>query len=176
LQNRSAEAYAPAEDTFFLASFVEKERGESALEIGTGSGYLAQILQQNFGLVVATDIDFVALHEGKAQNKVCCDAADALAQKFDLIICNLPYLPSDQITDSAVDGGKQGLQVPFKIIESASSRVRNGGKMLFLTSSLADYEKLMDAMSSRGFSASVLAKKKLFFEELIIVEAKKLSS
>lgn len=173
MQSKSSEAYAPAEDTFFLASFVEKEKGSSALEIGTGSGYLAGILQQNFGLVVATDIDFASLRESESKNKICCNAASALTQKFDLIVCNLPYLPSDEIVDRTVDGGAQGLEMPTRIIESASGCVKAGGKMLLLTSSLANYQKLMEATQSRGFSVKILAKKKLFFEELILIEARK---
>jgi len=172
LQNKSAETYTPAEDTFFLAEHIAKEKGESALEIGTGSGYLAGILQQNFDFVVATDIDFGALkgQEGKTQNKICCDSANALGNKFDLVVCNLPYLPSEKIIDKTTDGGLEGLLVPLGIIKSASLCIKSGGKALFLTSSLANYQKLVEKAQSMGLSATITAKKKLFFEELIIME------
>jgi release factor glutamine methyltransferase len=172
LQNKLSETYTPAEDTFFLAEYVAKERGGSALEIGTGSGYLAGILQKNFDFVIATDIDFGALRDQKekTQNKICCDGANVLGKKFDLIVCNLPYLPSEKIIDKTTDGGPEGLSVPLGIIKSASSCVKPSGKMLFLTSSLASYQKLMEKTKSMGFSASILAKKKLFFEELLIIE------
>lgn len=168
---KKSETYAPSEDTFLLASVLEKERGQSSLEIGTGSGYLAEILQKNFPFVVATDIDFEALRDVGVQNKICCDAAGPLAQKFDLVVCNLPYLPSDGVVDRTVDGGAKGLEVPLKILNSAIDCVNAGGMLLFLTSSLAEYEKLLDLVTSRGFSASIVAKKKLFFEELIVVRA-----
>lgn len=177
MQNRLSETYIPAEDTFFLADQIAKEKGQSALEIGTGSGYLANVLQQNFQLVVATDIDFATLknQQNKIQNVVCCDGASAVGQKFDLVVCNLPYLPSEKIADKTTDGGSEGLAVPLSIIKSASTCVETGGKMLFLTSSLANYQKLMEKIQSMGLSANVVAKKKLFFEELIIIEAKSLS-
>ncbi len=166
--------YFPSEDTFFLADHIAKEKGGSALEIGTGSGYLAEILRQNFGLVVATDIEFSALNRlDKDQNSVCCASADALGQKFDLVVCNLPYLPSDDVLDIAVDGGPEGLAVPLQIIRSASQCVRPGGKVVFLTSSLANYQKLIKQVRLMGFSTEIVAKKKLFFEELVIVEATK---
>ncbi len=173
MQNRLTETYAPAEDTFFLAEHIANERGQAALEIGTGSGYLAKILEKNFALVVATDIDFAALksQENAVQNNICCDGADGLAAKFDLVVCNLPYLPSDQIIDKAVDAGPDGLVIPIRIIKSASSCIKPGGKMLYLTSSLASYQELIEKTKSLGFSASILAKKKLFFEELIIIES-----
>jgi release factor glutamine methyltransferase len=174
LQNKFSEEYAPAEDTFFLAEHITKESGHSALDMGTGSGYLATILQQNFDFVVATDIDFAAIkgQKNKIQNSVCCDGANALKQKFDLVVCNLPYLPSEKIIDKTTDGGPQGLPVPLGMIQSASSCVKSGGKMLFLTSSLANYQKLMEKARSMGFLVTIAAKKKLFFEELILVEAK----
>lgn len=176
LQNKFSETYVPAEDTFFLAEYVEGEKGHSALEIGTGSGYLAKILEKNFKFVVATDIDFHSLVNQKTNsNIICCDAADALNARFDLVVCNLPYLPSENISDRTTDGGVEGLEVPLKIAESASRCVAPAGKMLFLTSSLANYQKMMEKIQSLGFSVSVAAKKKLFFEELIIVKAESLS-
>ena len=173
MQSKLSETYEPAEDTFFLAEYVAKEKGQSALEIGTGSGYLAKILEKNFEVVVATDVDFGALKNQKTKltNGVCCDCASALGAKFDLIVCNMPYLPSNDIVDKTVDGGHDGLEIPKKIIESASNCVKNGGKILYLTSSLANYQKLIEETESFGFLVRVLAKKKLFFEELILVEA-----
>ncbi|MGQ0771701.1 MAG: HemK2/MTQ2 family protein methyltransferase [Nitrososphaerota archaeon] len=175
MQNKSSETYTPSEDTFFLAEHIANEKGQAALEIGTGSGYLAKILEKNFALVISTDIDFGSLksQENKTKNNICCDGAAALGAKFDLIVCNLPYLPSDQIIDKTVDGGTEGLQVPLRIIKSASTCIKSGGKMLFLTSSLANYQKLMEEIETLKFSVKILAKKKLFFEELLIIEAVK---
>lgn len=165
----------PAEDTFFLAEYIKNEKGRMALEIGTGSGYLTRILEEIFDVVVATDVEFASLkgQTHRSQNMVCCDGASALGAKFDLVVCNLPYLPSDKIVDKAVDGGPEGLVIPHKIIESASVCVKPGGKMLYLTSSLANHEKLASSTELLGFSVSIRAKKKLFFEELILVEATK---
>lgn len=170
-----SETYVPAEDTFFLAEHIKNEKGRMALEIGTGSGYLARILEENFEVVVATDVEFASLkgQTYRSQNTVCCDGASALGAKFDLVVCNLPYLPSDKIVDKAVDGGPEGLVIPYKIIESASVCVKPGGRILYLTSSLANYEKLASSTELLGFSPRILAKKKLFFEELILVGATK---
>ena len=170
---QSNSRYEPAEDTFFLADHIQNERGQSALEIGTGSGYLTKILEKNFELVVATDIDHttISTQDEKIQNGICCVSADALGAQFDLVVCNLPYLPSEKITDRTVDGGKEGLEIPIQIIKSAKYRLKPGAKMLYLTSSLANYTKLMRQTELMGFDVKVLAKKKLFFEELIIVQA-----
>ncbi len=167
--------YVPAEDSFFLADFVENKQGKSALDIGTGSGIIAKTLSKNFSFVVATDINISALkkaHEA-IDNYICCNAADALQFNFDLIVCNLPYLPSDDLHDIAVDGLHDGVDIPSMIIKSASQRIMPGGKLIFLTSSLADYDVLVQLCKSLGFDANIAAKKKLFYEELVIVECTK---
>lgn len=166
------EYYQPAEDTLFFADNIRDEKGKAVLDMGTGSGFLAKILSNNFGLVVATDINFVALkkaHES-VENCICCNAADALNLDFDLIVCNMPYLPSDEISDPAVDGLKEGVEIPMKLIRSANNVLRNNGKLIYMTSSLANYLELIKKTEQLGFSTKILAKKKLFFEELILVE------
>ena len=170
--------YEPSEDTFFLSKYLENETGDDALDIGTGSGYLARILLSKFANVVATDINFYALksQNPKLPNCICCENADALRFQFDLIVCNMPYLPSKEISDQTVDGGKEGIEVPLKIIQSVKNCLKENGSFLFLTSSLANFEKLMEETKKLGFSVNTIASKKLFFEELILVKAKKNNS
>lgn len=177
MQNKltKTEHYSPAEDTIFFANCIQNEKGNNALDIGTGSGYLAKVLLPNFKLVVATDINYDSIKKAHmiTDNCVCCNAADALGVDFDLIVCNMPYLPSDEIVDVAVDGLQEGLEVPLQIIKSAKSVLKKNGKIIFLTSSLANYEKLIKQTGSLGLHVKIVATKKMFFEELILVEAKK---
>ena len=176
MQNKfsKSEPYAPAEDTYFLEDNLVNEKGKYALDIGTGSGYLTRILSQNFLQVIGTDIDFDSLinQNKRIKNCICCDGAEALNCKFDLIVCNMPYLQSDEILDRKVDGGKEGIEVPLKIIKSAVKCLNNSGKMLFVTSSLANYEKLVEEATKLGLALKIVARKKLFFEELILVQVK----
>ncbi|MGB6464439.1 MAG: HemK2/MTQ2 family protein methyltransferase [Nitrosotalea sp.] len=170
------EYYKPAEDTLFLADSIQNEKGNNALDIGTGSGFLARVLSNNFEFVVATDINFCALKKAHeiVENCICCNAADALNCNFDLVVCNLPYLPSKEITDPAVDGLVEGLGVTTNIIKSASKAVRQNGKLVYLTSSLANHQELVRRTENLSFSVKIIAKKKLFFEELVLVECVKL--
>ena len=166
------EYYKREEDTLFFADNIKNEKGKTALDMGTGSGYLGKILSNNFETVVATDINFMATkmaHES-IQNCVCCNAADALKLDFDVVVCNLPYLPSDEINDPSVDGMKEGVDVPMKMISSASKVLKQNGKLIYMTSSLANYLELIKQTEQLGFSTKILGKKKLFFEELILVE------
>jgi len=156
-----------------MADYLEKERGASALDVGSGSGYLTKLLGENFSFVVGTDIDFDVLKNQtyKTKNLVCCNGADALASEFDLVVCNLPYLATDEILDIATDGGAEGFEVPKKILDSTLKNIKKGGKFLFMTSSLSNYQKLIDYAKEIGLCAKILARKKLFFEELILIEA-----
>jgi release factor glutamine methyltransferase len=176
LQKESQNSYyIPAEDSIFIADYLENQKGKSALDIGTGSGILAKILSKNFDLVVATDINIFALKKAReiVDNCICCNAADVLHASFDLIVCNLPYLPSDKLLDRTIDGLQEGVQIPGMIIKSASQRMGKNGKMIFLTSSHANYDFLIELCTSLGFDAKIVAKKKLFYEELILVECRK---
>ena len=174
LQKRLAESntYQPAEDTFFLADHIEDEKGKTALDIGTGTGFLAKILSGSFDLVIGTDLNINSLRQQAApiRNRICCNAADVFSKKFDLIICNLPYLATDEIIDIATDGGTEGFEIPSQIIKSALPCLNKSGKFIFVTSSLSNYQKLIDMVNSEGFRARILARKKLFFEDLILVQ------
>jgi release factor glutamine methyltransferase len=72
LQNKSikTEYYSPAEDTLFFANHIQNEKGKSALDIGTGSGYLANVLLTNFEVVIATDISFDAIKKAQFNPKL----------------------------------------------------------------------------------------------------------
>jgi release factor glutamine methyltransferase len=177
LQNKFSnnEPYPPSEDTFFLEDNLIDEKGKLALDIGTGSGYLTRILSRNFLKVMATDIDYNSLinQNKKFKNCICCDAAEPLNCKFDLIVCNMPYLQSDSIRDTRVDGGKEGVEIPLRIIKSAVKCLNDSGKILFITSTLANYEKLIEESKKLGLDLKITARKKLFFEELLLVDARK---
>lgn len=167
--------YPPSEDTFFIANNIENEKGEFALDIGSGSGYLTKLLSENFSYVVGTDINFDVLKNQtyKTDNLICCNSSDALSIKFDFVVCNLPYLATDEILDIATDGGAEGFEIPKKIFDSVYYNIKENGKFVFVTSSLSNYQKLIDYAQNLGMKTRIMTKKKLFFEELILVEAVK---
>lgn len=174
LQTKSLknDEYPPSEDTFFIVDNIEHEKGNLALDVGSGSGYITKLLSENFSFVVGTDINFDVLTKQtyKTENIVCCNGSDALKIKFDFIVCNLPYLATDKIIDIATDGGVEGFEIPKKIFDSVISNMAENGKFIFVTSSLSNYQKLIDYAQKLGLKTRIMAKKKLFFEELILVE------
>ena len=167
------EEYPPSEDTFFIVENIKGLKGECALDVGSGSGYLTKLLCENFSLVVGTDINCKVLREQtyRTENIVCCNGSDALKIKFDFIVCNLPYIATEQVTDVATDGGAEGFEIPKKIFDSVICNMAKGGKFVFVTSSLSNYEKLIRYAEKIGLQTKIIARKRLFFEELILVES-----
>ncbi len=175
LQNKlfKNDEYPPSEDTFFLVDYIEKISGQNALDIGSGSGYITKLLWENFAFVVGTDINLPVLQNQssyKTRNLVCCSGSDALLANFDLIVCNLPYLATDEIIDIATDGGKDGFEIPKIIFDSVKLVMSEKTRFVFVTSSLSDFQKLADYWIDLGYDAKIVSKKKLFFEELILIE------
>lgn len=168
-----SDEYAPAEDTFLLADAVESHSGSAALDVGTGSGYLARRLAERFALVVATDINLPVLKSQTypAPIRVCCHGASALRGPFDLAVCNPPYLATDEVLDLSTDGGRGGTEVPSSMIRTVAPLLRPGGRLVFVSSSLSDYRALILLCKELGMSASVVRRKRIFFEELVVVEA-----
>ena len=165
--------YARAEDTFLLEDGLAGASGRTALEIGSGSGYLTRVLEGSFDVVVSTDINLFALRTQtfRAKNRVCCDGADALSGSFELVICNMPYVQTDGVEVCATDGGRGGVEVPLRIMRSAIPRVARGGRFLYVTSSLSHPGELAALARSSGLSVRMLASRKMFLEDLLLVEA-----
>ena len=63
-----------------MADNIQNEKGNFALDIGSGSGYLTKLLSENFSFVVGTDINYKVLKQPtyKTKNLICCNGSDAL--------------------------------------------------------------------------------------------------
>jgi len=172
--------YTPSEDTYFMEDILATYRGKIALEIGIGSGYLTRLLCTNFEFVVGTDIDINSILYAKnntlanISNKllICSDLSSPIKCKFDLIISNPPYLPTefDYIDDIAVFGGKKGIELTIRLLRFVQLQLSDRGKIVTMRSTLSDLKK-MDAFIDKLFlNNKTIAKKKFFFESLEIVE------
>ena len=169
--------YQPAEDSFFLAECAKHYWGNIALEIGVGSGIILNILSQNFNSVVGTDIDYVSLQYYKSNLPkngalVCCNAASALAVKFDFIVSNPPYLSDHdkKNKDHTIDGGPTGIEATLHFIHSAVMVLQKRGKILTIISSLSDSAKLDKLIKEMNLKMRTIKARKLFFETLSIIE------
>lgn len=164
--------YYPREDSYLLSTIVEKEARGTVLDLGTGSGIQGITAALKGCTVTFADVDEAALEAAKQNAKlngvsgkfVVSDIFSAIEGKFDTIIFNPPYLPSKEMEERALDGGKEGRELIERFLKSYKDHLNLGGRAVILESSFSVYEKETDA------GAKILAKGHYFFEDLVVLE------
>jgi release factor glutamine methyltransferase len=162
--------HRPVSDTWVLAEAIAaaEPRGRSVADLCCGSGALA-IAASLAGArsVLAVDISLravVATRVNAALNHCAVrvrrgDLIDALGtQRFDLIACNPPYVPSE--TDElprhganvALDGGRSGRMVIDRVCRAASEHLEPGGALFLVHSSVCGSERSMAVLSEAGLT------------------------
>jgi release factor glutamine methyltransferase len=122
-----------------------------AADIGTGSGCIAVALAKNHLNVsfIATDISYPALKTARLnsiQHNVGdqviflqTDLLPPIADRFDLICANLPYIPTKTLQnldvsgrepELALNGGPDGLDLIGKLLQEAPIQITPGGFLL----------------------------------------------
>ena len=174
--------YIPSDDTFLLAENLEIKEGQSVLEIGTGSGLVSMYASLLTDDVTATDINYNALELAEKNfklnniNTIKLEFGDLFEpvkdKKFDVILFNTPYLPTDSediINDDlnyAFDGGLDGRKV--------SNHLNDKGIVQIIQSSLSDNNRTLDMFDRNGFVAEIAESEKFFFEEIVLINAYKI--
>jgi len=168
----SSGAYRAAEDSALMREALAGYSGKVCLEIGAGNGGNLIELEERFEVVVGTDIILPDLDDWRAgADFVLSDAAGCFREGiFDLIFFNPPYLPSDQFQDPAVDGGKDGLEVPLRFLRQALVLLRKGGRVLVLVSGEKQRAEIVKELDRNGLVVRKVAEKRLFYETLSIYE------
>ncbi|RLE85637.1 MAG: hypothetical protein DRJ41_00825 [Thermoprotei archaeon] len=173
------DVYPPAEDTFLLLKFLESIKSATySCEIGSGSGVITEKLLNISERALATDIDFKACEATWKRTKksykldvICCDSLTSIREieMFDLIVSNPPYLPYEG-EHSSWSGGKGGIEVPLKFVKDGLRRLKKGGKIAMVLSSLSSIEELVSALPSDVKVERPIKAKLGLFEELYIIE------
>ncbi len=174
--------YEPREDSFLLLKHVKEYASRTVLDMGTGSGILAEEAAKTAKKVFAVDINAEAVAECRNRNRVVTALESDLFScfeipgypeyyqiKFDLIIFNPPYLPDHHMArDIALDGGKHGYEVTGRFLDSANRYLKPDGKILLLFSSLTKKDKVDEMISHNCLSYKQIDSLKLDFEELFV--------
>lgn len=182
--------YIPSDDTFLLAENLEIKEGQSVLEIGTGSGLVSMYASLLTDDVTATDINYNALELAEKNfklnniNTIKLEFGDLFEpvkdKKFDVILFNTPYLPTDSddiINDDlnyAFDGGLDGRKVIDRFINQVSNHLNDKGIVQIIQSSLSDNDRTLDMFDRNGFVAEIAESEKFFFEEIVLINAYKI--
>jgi len=184
------EVYEPAEDTFQILETIKVKEEEKIFEIGTGCGIIALECCRLGANVLCSDINPYAVDIVKKNyncNKKILkgdfkvkkgDLFSVLSrnEKFDKIIFNPPYLPTNSKDfvggsgwfDIATDGGKDGLEITERYLSNVGNYLYKNGYGYFIFSSLSDRVRLESILEEYSLSFSILNKYR-FDNELLEV-------
>ncbi|MCK5449576.1 methyltransferase [Candidatus Pacearchaeota archaeon] len=170
------EIYQPAEDSYFFSDFLKKylskKKINSYLDMGTGSSILSYIVSKFLDKknILTADINLTAvkLAKKKGFNAIKTNLFEKITGNFDLITFNAPYLPEDfrepKSSQLATTGGKRGDEISLKFLRQAKKHLNKNGKVFLLISSLTPMDKI------NKFHPKIVARKKLYLENLLILE------
>jgi len=162
------DVYEPQEDSFLVKKHLKKYSGKRALDVGTGSGILADELLKTFEEVIAVDINPNVKTKAKF---IHSDLFQKVKGKFDLIVCNPPYLPHDEgIEDPALYGGKEGWEFIAKFLKQVGKYLKKEGKILIIFTSHSNPTKIFELMEENCFIYNKLDQKHIFFEDIFLYE------
>ncbi|MDR2830366.1 MAG: methyltransferase [Methanobrevibacter sp.] len=177
--------YEPSDDSYLLAENLMIKKGDEVLEIGTGSGIVAINACTLAKSVIATDISYDALRLAemnikinKIKNIELCFGnlfESVKNKKFDLILFNPPYLPTDKddiLEDNlnhAFDGGIDGMKVITPFLNQVKNYLKCGGKVQIIHSSLSKVQETINQLKRIGFEVEITAHERFFFEEIVLI-------
>lgn len=156
---------------------VEELVRGSVLDMGTGSGIqaVAAALKPDVEYVLAADINPEAVEAAKGRAThagviskmrfLVSDLFTNVKERFDWIIFNPPYLPSEgDVEDQTWAGGENGGETIKRFLLEATSHLVLGGSILMIVSSETGLNR-----GDYGYVWNVLEEKTLFFETLYCV-------
>lgn len=179
----SDNVYEPREDSILLAKVLEEKlkdlKPKTVLEIGCGSGFLS-ILASRYSNVTCVDINPKAVKTTKENaklNKVklncfLSNLFENVKEKYDLIIFNPPYLPTNDNIKGEEMWSNKG--IIDKFIYEVKDHINEEGSVLMVISSLSEPEKVIGEFKKHNFEANIIKTLKIPWEELKILEAKPL--
>ncbi len=194
--------YEPAEDSFLMVDTLKKlleedERPNSdikILDMGTGSGYVGFAALDLGCKVTFVDINPQAIamvQERKKRATVfISDLFFRVPKKIqDYVVFNTPYLPDEEVTedtirdeygepvhDVALHGGPTGIEIAIRFLKQINRYIKDDSKVLMLVSDLGNVKELETFLHTHCFSYKIIARKKLFHEELRIYEIQRLDN
>ena len=149
-----ASVWCPSIDTVLFAKALKKiskrlKNVKTAIEIGTGSGFLSKYLlvkNKNIKRLFVNDLNPSAIDSAKfniKDNRAKFFIGDGLKfiknKKFDLIICNPPYIPRPNSLD---DNPYEGIELLNHLIHHGQDYLNKGGMLITDISSLCYQEVL----------------------------------
>ncbi|HWC27973.1 MAG TPA: HemK2/MTQ2 family protein methyltransferase [Solirubrobacteraceae bacterium] len=169
--------FRPRSDTWLLADVLRAQPtlpGADVLELGTGSGAIGVAAAMGGARsVTVVDVSRRALATAWLNAKINGVRvrprrgdlfAPVAGERFDIVVSNPPYLPSERIPTRgaarAWEGGANGRTVLERICANVARHLRPGGTLLLVHSSVNDVSRTLDALEFAGLRAEVVARER----------------
>lgn len=178
--------YEAREDSYLLSNTLRDRdvNGETAVEIGVGSGVVTRVLAERYNDVFGVDIDDDAITHCqdafKDDDNVTIKHSDRFTNvpgrlaPVDLIACNPPYLPSNpSVSDPAVDGGASGIEYTQRFLDEAKAFTDENTDVYLVASDKADLDALHDHLD-KTWEYDQVNDASYFFETIIVYHARRL--
>lgn len=183
--------YMASDDSYLLIDTIKKEISsitdiKTLLDLGSGSGVIARALytmpdDRFYRDIIAIDISPCSVeyirrirsHEDLWGIEILqCNGPTCLRDNsIDLVAINPPYLPLNERNswlDISWSGGYKGVSVALEFLKELRRVTRVRGLIYIVLSTLGDLEYFEVRASRLGYLLEVIARKKLFFEELLV--------
>lgn len=179
--------YKPSDDSFLLLNEIIKIKGDVLIDVGTGSGFIAENTRGNFSWIIATDIDKRSIHEAKRKlskysniDLIQCNLFDAIRENsFDFICFNPPYLPKDEfksdIDIQTVYINYNGRNIIEEFLEKFLEKSKKA-KCYIVISSLTNLEEILNEKIKKRLRIKKISSIRKFFEEISVFEISVLTS
>jgi release factor glutamine methyltransferase len=167
--------YRVDRDTALLADVLrERVRGRTVLDVGTGTGALA-LAAARAGAAAVTAVDLsrrsaLAAWLNARLRRLpvtvrCGDLFEPVrGQRFDVVVANPPYVPASGARPArhriarCWDAGHDGRLLLDRITGELSDVLADGGRALLVHSEVCDVRVTLDAMTTAGLRAAVVAR------------------
>jgi HemK-related putative methylase len=177
----TSQVYGPGADSRLLAeAAVERiETDDRILDVGTGTGYVADRIAATTGAtVVGVDIESAACRQARAAGVpvILGDLCSGFATDvFDVVVSNPPYLPvrSDSRDDAmarAIAAGPAGRAVIDRLLQTVERVLRPDGRLLIVCSSETGPDAVRATGEKCGFNMTCVADAEHPGERLLVLD------
>ncbi len=169
--------YDPREDSFLLQKQIKNYAKGLVLDMGTGSGILAEEAAKYAEKVIAADVNPEVIEYCKKKYSniefIESNLCSHIEYEFDLVIFNPPYLPNEpRAPDIALDGGPEGYELIEMFLRQIKKCLKENGIILLLFSSFSKKEEIQRILKEENYTYKEIAKEHIEFEDLYVYEIK----